>query len=215
MKAKISAKTSFLAAVISAVLAGNTWAEAVSPLIKEQPHHIYHVVKDKTLQQTADQLANRSGITFKISAAVGGDVINRKLAGDDWNAVLTQLLQGYNYTAVSDQGVVKTVVITGRNGSGQDNVALPREGELVVVAPDFSKKIPARYKNFKAGSVLNVKLPMAELAKIPVGDDLVLDLPIGQYKVKHDNLVAHEDGSSTWIGYLDEEGKGYRVYLSQ
>ncbi len=215
MKTKVSARNSILATVISTVLAGNAWAETAGPMIKEQPHHIYHVVKNKTLQETANQLANRSGITFKINAVLEGDVINRKLAGDDWSAILTQLLQGYNYTAVSDQGVVKTVVITGRNGSGQGNPAFFAESELVVVAPDFSKKIPERYKNFKAGSVMNVKLPMAELANIPVGNDLILDLPIGQYKVKHDNLVAHDDGSSTWIGYLDEEGKGYRVYLSQ
>lgn len=216
MKTRLNAKISILAAAIMTALSCNVLADSAGPLIKEQPHNIYHVVKNKTLLEAANQLANRSGITFKINPAVEGDVVNRKLAADDWNAALEQLLQGYNYTTVSDRNLVKTVIITGRNGSGQSVAAVSAaEDELVVVAPDFSKKIPAKYKDFNAGSVMNVKLPMAELAGIPVGDDLTLDLPIGQYKVKHDNLVDHGDGSSTWIGYLDDEGKGYRVYISQ
>ncbi|MDD2802054.1 MAG: zinc-dependent metalloprotease family protein, partial [Methylococcales bacterium] len=89
------------------------------------------------------------------------------------------------------------------------------EANFVVVAPDASKKLPAKYKSFNAGSVMSVNLPMDQLANIPIGDDVTLDLPIGQYKVKHDNSVQHDDNSSTWVGYLDEEGKGYRIYLSQ
>lgn len=216
MKTRVNANTSILAAAIMAMFSCAVLADETSPLIKEPHHNIYHVISHKTLQEAANQLANRSGITFKINPALEGDEMNQKLAADDWNAVLAQLLQGYNYTTVSDKGVVKTVVITGRNGSGQDHTPTSAaKSELVVVAPDLSKKIPAKYKNFNAGSVFNVKLPLAELAEIPVGDDLTLDLPIGQYRVKHDDLVDHGDGSTTWIGYLDEEGKGYRVYISR
>jgi peptidyl-Asp metalloendopeptidase len=56
---------------------------------------------------------------------------------------------------------------------------------------------------------------MQDLANSPLGAELMLDLPIGQYKIKHDNLVDQGDGETTWMGYLNEEGKGYRVYLSQ
>jgi hypothetical protein len=221
MKNKLNPKTTVLAVAMLAILstgasANETAPNETAPLIKEQPHNIYHVVKNKTLIEVTNQLANRTGITFKINAAVENDVINQKLASDDWKAALAQLLHGYNYTTELDQDVIKTVVITGHNGSGHDNVATTvAETDLVVVAPDFSKKLPGKYKNFNPGSVMNVNLPMKELANIPVGDDLTLDLPIGQYKVKHDNLVDHDDGTSTWIGYLDDEGKGYRVFLSQ
>ncbi len=60
-----------------------------------------------------------------------------------------------------------------------------------------------------------VNLPMPGLAATQVGEKVTIDLPIGQYTVNHDNLVVHNDGGSTWIGYLENEGKGYRVYLSQ
>ncbi|MGZ4999166.1 MAG: reprolysin-like metallopeptidase [Methylomonas sp.] len=216
MKTRFSVKSSSLAAAITAVLSCTVLADETGSLIKEQPHNIYHVIRHKTLHEAANQLADRSGITFKIDPALNRDEINQKLAADNWNAAIAQLLLGYNYTVESDKGKVKTVVITGRNGSGQNNALTTVAGtELVVVAPDFSKKIPDRYKNFNTGSVFNIKLPLKELSQVPIGDDLVLDLPIGQYKVRHDDFVDHGDGSSTWIGYLDEEGQGYRVYISQ
>jgi hypothetical protein len=216
MKDKLVPKTTFLAAAILATFSIGVLANETASLIKEQSHEIYHVVKNKTLLAVTNQLANRTGITFKINNAIKNDVINQKLASDDWKSALTQLLQGYNYTTEMDRGFIKTVVITGRNGSGHDNVTTPMaETGLVVVAPDFSKKLPGKYKNFNPGSVMNVNLPMKELVSIPVGEDLTLDLPFGQYKVKHDNLVDHGDGTSTWIGYLSDEGTGYRVYLFQ
>jgi Metallo-peptidase family M12B Reprolysin-like len=185
-------------------------------MIKELPHNIYHIVKNKTLLAATNQIANRAGITFKINVALENDLINQKLAADDWKAALAQLLYGYNYTTIFDHGAIKTVVITGRNGSGHDNeVTAVAESDLVVVVPDSVNKLPGKYKNYHPGSVMGVNLPMKELASVPLGEEMTLDLPIGQYKVRHDNQVDHGNGSSTWIGYLDEEGKGYRVYLSQ
>lgn len=205
-----------IAAAIFAACSSNVVADDSNNLIKEQPHQIYHVVKNKSLLETTNQLSNRTGITFKINPANQADVINQKLAAEDWNTALKQLLHGYNYTLVSNKGKINTVVITGRNGDGYDAVtASTQEANFVVIAPDASKKLPSKYKNFNAGSVMSVNLPMDQLANIPIGDDVTLDLPIGQYKVKHDNSVQHDDNSSTWVGYLDEEGKGYRIYLSQ
>lgn len=205
-----------IAAAIFAACSSNVVADDSNSLIKEQPHQIYHVVKNKSLLETTNQLSNRTGITFKINPANQADVINQKLAAEDWNTALKQLLHGYNYTLVSNKGKINTVVITGRNGDGYEAVtASTQEANFVVVAPDASKKLPTKYKNFNAGSVMSVNLPMDQLANIAIGDDVTLDLPIGQYKVKHDNSVQHDDNSSTWVGYLDEEGKGYRIYLSQ
>ncbi|MDP3904125.1 MAG: M12 family metallo-peptidase [Methylococcaceae bacterium] len=208
--------TLIAAAIFAACSSNVVVADDSNNLIKEQPHQIYHVVKNKSLLETTNQLSNRTGITFKINPANQADVINQKLAAEDWNTALKQLLHGYNYTLVSNKGKINTVVITGRNGDGYEAVtASTPEANFVVVAPDASKKLPTKYKNFNAGSVMSVNLPMDQLANIPIGDDVTLDLPIGQYKVKHDNSVQHDDKSSTWVGYLDEEGKGYRIYLSQ
>ncbi len=210
MKIRILKNTFGLVTTLCAALAVNFTVNAADALIKEKPHNIYHVIKDKTLAQATDQIANRSGISFKISAANQMDRVNTKLAADDWNIALGQLLQGYNYTTVLANGSIKTVIITGHNGSGQTNAT-----DVVVIRPDATNNLPGIYKNFKSGSVMSVNLPLAKLNATPVGNKLTLDLPIGQYEINHDNFVKHEDGTSTWMGYLDAEGKGYRVYLSQ
>jgi Metallo-peptidase family M12B Reprolysin-like len=210
MKIRILVTTYGLVTVLCAALAVNSTANAAEALIKEKPHNIYHVIKNKTLAQATDQIANRSGISFKINAANLADVVSRKLAADDWKTALGQLLQGYNYTTVLANGAIKTVIITGHNGSGQTSA-----NDVVVIQPGASNKLPGIFKNFKSGSVMPVNLPLAKLNATPVGNKVTLDLPIGQYEINHDNLVKHDDGSSTWMGYLDAEGKGYRVYLSE
>ena len=124
-------------------------------------------------------------------------------------------MQGYNYTIVRDSGVIKTVLVTGYNGNGRINDAPSvAEQDLLMVAPSIAD-LPEKYQHYKPGSVFRLDLPMAELASKPLGSELTLDLPIGQYKVKHDNVVDQGDGLTTWMGYLNEEGKGYRVYLSE
>ncbi|MCQ8130403.1 reprolysin-like metallopeptidase [Methylomonas rivi] len=206
-----------IATVVATLLfASNVMANTGAALIKEQPRNVYHVIKNKTLLEATNQLANRSGIVFKISADIERDAVNKKLAADDWGAAIGQLLQDYNFTVETENNNIKTVLVTGRHGSGNGlkNISV-KEDELIVVAPDYAGKIPGKYKHFNAGSVFNVALPMEQLNNIAVGGELTLDLPIGQYKVKHDNRVEHGDGSSTWVGYLGDEGQGYRIYLSQ
>lgn len=210
MKTNILTSTFSLTAAICVALMVNSTANAADALIKEAPHPIYHVIKAKTLIQATDQIANRSGISFKINAANQMDVINRKLAADNWKSALGQLLQGYNYTTTSANGIVTSVIITGLNGSGLVNTS-----NVVLVQPHGIDKLPGIYKNLNPGSVMSVNLPLAELNATPVGKKLTLDLPIGQYQINHDDFVKHADGSSTWMGYLENEGKGYRVYLSQ
>jgi Metallo-peptidase family M12B Reprolysin-like len=202
-------KNSFNLSIIAfAVMAINPAVKADDVLIKEQPHKIYHVVKAKTLAQATDQIANRSGIHFKINAANQSDIINQKLAAEDWKTALSQLLNGYNYTTNTVNGVIKTVIITGTNGKHDTS-------NITTVNIQPSNTLPNAYKHFNLGSVMPVNLPLAKMNATQVGKKLSLDLPIGQYQVNHDDLVKHADGSSTWMGYLDDEGKGYRVYLSQ
>ncbi len=199
----------YIATVILATSALSAPLSASDVLIQERPHKIYHVIKHKTLTQAANQIANRTGISFRINAANQSDVISKKLAAEDWKTALAQLLQGYNYTTVLAKDSIKTIIITGHNGSGKST------DTLVNIQAKLSNHLPEKYKNFNAGSVMPVNLPLAQLKSTPVGKKLTLDLPIGQYNINHDNFVKHGDGSSTWIGYLDEEGKGYRFYLSE
>lgn len=190
-------------------------AAANESLLNEWPHNVYHVIQNKTLQEAIDQLATRSGIIFKLNPAIEADIIDQKLAANDWNEALNQLLLAYNHSAIWENGKIKTVIISGRNHNGGNPVAAPvPENEMVVIAPKYTQKLPAKYKNYTAGSVTAINLPLAEIKAVAKGSKVVLDLPVGQYVVNHDNVTDHADGSSTWAGYLDNEGKGYRVYLS-
>lgn len=214
MKLRIRAKiTAFSAALL---FASGAFANTDALLIKEQSRNVYHVIKNKTLLNVTNQLTNLSGVVFKISADIEGDVINQKLVADDWGAAIGHLLKDYNFTIETKNNTIKTVLVTGRHGSGNTvKKRLEKDDGLVVVVSDFAGEIPGKYKRFNTGSVFNVTLPIEQLNDIAVGDSLILDLPIGQYNVKHDNQIEHADGSSTWVGYLDDEGQGYRVYLSR
>ncbi|AEG02627.1 hypothetical protein [Methylomonas methanica] len=209
-RAKITAFSATLLFASSAVASTDTL------LIKEQSYNIYHVIKNKTLLNVTNQLTNLSGVMFKISADLEDDVINLKLVADDWGTAIGYLLKDYNFTIETKNSTIKTVLVTGRHGSGNTvKKRLEKEDRLVLVASDFADEIPGKYKRFNTGSVFNVTLPLEQLNDIAVGDGFILDLPSGQYNVKHDNQIEHADGSSTWVGYLDDEGQGYRVYLSQ
>jgi hypothetical protein len=181
-------------------------------LIKEKNHNVYHVIKAKNLLQASEQIAKRSGIIFKINAANQNDKINKTLAADDWKSALAQFLDGYNFTIETNKETIKTVIITGRIGSGTNN-SFPEA--VVDATPTGSVSLPDRYQHYKIGSVMPVSLPLAQLNSTKIGNKIAMDLPIGQYTVNHDNFVQHQDNGSTWMGYLEDEGKGYRVYLSQ
>ncbi len=90
-------------------------------ILKEQPRHVYHVIKGKTLFEAAKQISIRSGIEFKIGKAIESDVITKKLTADNWSGALTQFLEGYNYSTVTNKGKIQSVFITGKNGSGKAN----------------------------------------------------------------------------------------------
>ncbi|MGY6276717.1 reprolysin-like metallopeptidase [Methylomonas sp. MgM2] len=216
MNSKFSGTINRAVLLTAIVLSTDAGANVNEAWIKEQPHAIYHVIKQKTLLEAANLIANRSGITFKINADLENDVITKKLAADNWQMALSQLLDQYNYTTESEHNTVKKVLITSRhengNTSANQNIGKPA---LIMVEPNFAAKLPGRYKDFAAGSVFPVKLPIDRLHSIPLGGEVTLDLPIGQYQVKHDNLVEHNNENSTWIGYLNDEGKGYRIFLSQ
>ncbi len=197
--------------------AGHQHGQPQKTLIKEQPHAIYHVIQNKNLEDALKQIANRSGIAFNIYPELKADIINCKLAGNDWSEVLTELLKNYNYSSVSADGIIKKVIVSGRNGTGvaTNSVNSQSTEDPLTVEPDDRIDLPERYKSFHSGSVMGIKLPMAALHKVVLGGKITLELPIGHYEVRHDNLVKHEDGSSTWMGYLENEGQGYRVYLSE
>lgn len=208
-------KRAILATTIAVTFSAT--ATQADELFKVQPSAVYHAIKNKSLAETLRQVSQRSGIVFKINTDLGKDVVRQSIAAPDWNAAIKSLLAGYNYTVVQDGKNIKTVIITGRNGSAPmdhhlaDTATAP---DLIVIEPKL-KTLPARYKSFPAGSVMAVDIPVDKIMKIANNSSADFDLPIGQLQVTHDSTVTEEGGSKTWIGHLSDEGKGYRVFLSQ
>lgn len=184
------------------------------PIIHEQPHAIYHRVQHQTLKAAMETIAQRTGIVFKIHPSLEADQLNKKLAADDWNAAIEQLLDGYNHVVQTKDGRVVSVAVTGRNHNGQDNqAAAPTvDDKDLIVIHSKSAQLPAKYKHLEKGSVQVITIPDA-LIHTKLGQTFELDLPNGRYTVTHDKQIQHGD-SQTWIGHLDE-GLGYRVSLSQ
>ena len=181
---------------------------------------VYQAVQNKSLKDTLAQVSQRSGIVFKIDTELGKDVVRQSIAAENWNAAVKSLLSDYNYTIVAEGKSIKTVIVTGHAGSGSSashvvaSVEPAEYHDLIVIAPTM-KPLPKAYKDFPAGSVMAVNIPVKAIMKLGKGKTATFDLPIGQFNVAHDSTVNEADGSRTWVGHLADEGQGYRVFMSE
>ena len=189
-------------------------------LMLVNPSPIYQSTKNVPLKSVLDKVASRSGIEFKLNNSVGDDIVPQNLASPTWEAAIKVLLQDYNYIFVSDKGVLKTVIVTGKSGSGSDPSQVtatvdPLDYEAPIIITPKMGKLPKAYDSYPAGSVMAIDLPMKELMSMSKGKVVPLDTPLGQFNVTHDNSLQESDGSTTFIGHLADEGQGYRMILSQ
>ncbi len=190
---------------------------ASSNPIKIKPSAIYHAVRGKPLSETLAQVAQRSGITFKINTVLGKDVVSQPISADNWTNAIKSLLSNYNYTLNQEGGVVKTVIVMSRTHEAQTDIpnsVTSSKQDIILIQPKFDA-LPSKYREFPTGSVAAIDLPVDAMMNVKDGSTITLDLPIGQYSVAHDHTVNEDDGSKTWVGYLSDEGEGYRVFLSQ
>ena len=221
MKTHNVVKNAVLAAAISAILSNTSFADfhAKGDLLKVQPVAVYHAARGSGLAETLAQVAQRSGISFKIGTDLSQDVVQQSIAANNWNAAVRSLLTGYNYSAITEGDQIKTVIIIGRTNAAAENPVENHKGasrvDDVIVIEAQMKPLPPKYKDFPAGSVTAIGLPVDRMMKVDDESSITLDLPMGQFNVTHDHTVAELDGSKTWIGYLQNEGEGYRVYLSK
>ncbi|MFI3137261.1 MAG: M12 family metallo-peptidase [Methylococcaceae bacterium] len=216
MKQHSVIKHSVLASAITAVLA--TTSVFATELFNVQPSPVYQIIKDKPLSEALTALSQRAGIVFKINISISKDVVSKTLVANDWDFAIKSLLSDYNYAIVEEAGV-KTVIISGYNGSAakpvmqQKSLKIP-PANLLVIAPTL-KHIPAKYKNYPVGSVIPVELPLDKMMSMNEGEPVSVDLPMGQFVATHDSTAADESGNKTWVGHFSEEGVGYRMVLSQ
>jgi len=163
-----------------------------------------------------------SGIEFRIPADFAADTLGlgtRTWIGAD---AVGEALRGYNYAAVwGDDGRLKRLFVRGRSGvSGvQSSHAQPASNrsqrDLVVYdAEAAGRPLPEKFRALKSGSVIPIMSPIEKLTRMKLGDKATLGLPIGQFEVVHDNALRHENGDSSWVGYLATEGKAFRVIIT-
>lgn len=180
--------------------------------------------RGQTLAGVVDDLSRRSGIEFKVPAELSKDLLNRSATANTWADAVKTLLKGYNYAGYSgDNGKLNRVVVTGRNGDGIDAVAAAPTGPSAAVNNRRNEvlayqaragELPEKYRGYPEGSVSPIAIPFDRLHKMKMGEKVPLSLPTGEYEVVHDNAFQHQNGDKTWVGYLDQEGKEYRVVLT-
>jgi hypothetical protein len=193
---------------------------ASTDLFAVAPSTVYQSIQKQSLSTALAQVAQRTGIVFKINTDIGSDVVSKTLVANDWTTAIKSLLVNYNYTIVTDKGVVKTVIITGHAGNGSDPVQVtssvePTDYNAPIILSQKMGDLPSKYNGFPSGSVLPISFPVKELMSLGKGEKALLDTPLGQFNVAHDSTAQELGGSQTWVGHLSDEGLGYRMMISQ
>ena len=156
----------FIATAFSTTASYASDVHSSSDLIKVQPSAVYHAIRGRPLADTLAQVAQRSGITFKVNTDLGNDIASQSIAADNWNIAVRSLLVNYNFTTIQDNDSIKTVIISGRNNDAANSAAAKstsaNTSDIIVIAP---KRItlPEKYRNFPAGSVTAVILPVSTM----------------------------------------------------
>ena len=176
-------------------------------------------VKDKPLAAVLKEIRAKSGIEFDVVPELAKDTISRTIREDAWQGAVESLLTGYNYEGIwGNDGQLKRIVVSGRNGSGnnsyQSDQITPVAWEDLLSYEQTPADLPEKYRGLPSGSVMAVSIPVDKLNQMKLGEKMVLSLPGGQFEVVYDNRFEHENGDVTWVGYLDGAGKGYRVIIT-
>jgi hypothetical protein len=176
-------------------------------------------VKSRYLGDVLRDVSHSSGTEIVVADSLANDRISSTVSERDWNDAIRSLLVGYNYEAQwNANGMMHRIIVSGRNGNG---VGPDDDGKSAVYAGDMltyqasPTLFPEKFHGLNDGSVIPVNLDMPTLLSMKLGDRIGLSLPGGHYQVVHDNRFEHENGDVTWVGYLENEGQGYRVILTR
>lgn len=183
---------------------------------KVAPSPVFQTSHGQSLAETLSQIAQRSGITFKIDTDLAQDRVEQTISATNWGEAIGKLLSKHNFTIIEDRGAIKTVIVSGHINDGINNqpTAIGKSDKFIVLERK-QYPLPDRYKKFPVASVMPIHLPIDSIMATPTQANVQLELPVGRFNVTHDDTVNESDGSKTWIGHLADEGEGYRIFLSQ
>jgi hypothetical protein len=175
-----------------------------------EPQAVSMAFENQTLSDAIREIADRTGIRFKVDAPIENDVINQKLAAPNWKSALNQLLQNYNYTTIHEGNAIKTVLISGYKGGIKPSSRLENLAEQSADSSTAPQEDASDHE-----AIIDIAIPTDELSNLPEGGDMNVDLPVGTFNIKQESMVAIEDGTSSWVGTMDDENQFYRLYLTR
>lgn len=192
--------------LLSAVLA----AFAVSPALANQslPEAI-------PLSVLLGDIRSRIGADFILAPELAQDMISGTMLNQASPDDIKRLLEGYNYEVVHGQdGRISQVFISGRNGDGRQTRSDAGFASELLRYEAAPVPLPMKYMTLNDGAVAAVTIPVTRLNGMEKGEKIAMHLPTGDYLVVHDNTFTHENGDTTWVGYVEDAGTGYRVIIT-
>ena len=174
------------------------------------------------LSHALEIVNKKSGVTFSVNEALGGQLINQKISANDWNSAIKELLQGYSYLGIVDRSKsFRRIIVTGLSGSGIDSTQINAPDEGLDPGADM-KDVPlsespillwhtspgsnnARTKQSGIPSKFIQILPDA-LNQLRVGQPLEIQIPQEEFSLF--GVVSSEHSElngrvSVWSGPLD------------
>jgi hypothetical protein len=174
---------------------------------------VHYPIKARPLTDVLKEVAANSGINFRLADALKREkVAPTLLMGKDWSEASEALLKGYNYAVeVGNNGVWKTVTISGKNGDGK---TVSSNAKFKTYSRLLKTELPARLQGLNDGSVTPITLPLTTLKGMKPGQKVSLDLPAGPSSFVHDNRFNHDNGDITWVGYQEHDGQPNRAMIT-
>lgn len=168
-------------------------------------------VQKESLETAIEQIRLPSKISFHIEPSLAQDKIYRQSYQGTWSDVVRTLLQDYNWTGVWDpQGHLTAVSVTGRNGSGYPSLRTASSTpKTTLFAYDTRRtKLPVQYQT-NPDAVYPITIPVSRLRQMKKGERVSVNLPDGRYEFVHDTIWRHDNGDTTWSGYIDSTDEGH------
>lgn len=165
----------------------------------------------KTLADALGAIEAAHGIHFNLASALGKDPLRDAPLATYSPRDIPRLLKGYNWVGTQDiQGRLVSVSVTGRNGTGADPATDQLASRPLVRYRKAPARVPGRYGDYPPGSVFPVDIPVKSLREMAPGERLSLNLPDGQYDLRHDRVWNHPGGDKTWVARA--EGDPHALY---
>lgn len=160
-------------------------------------------MQNRTLAEVTGIVTSRSGIQFQLNGGIDGDKLNGTLQAATWPDALAQLLQGYNYSTIQENGHLKTVLVSGYKNGIKPSAAVDQN------------PTPQADATLASSQASNIFIPLDELVNMPEGGCSFVDLPVGSFDVKQETMVTYEDGTLSWVGIMENKNQFYRLYLAK